>query len=255
MLSIHILVNTYHATPLETLHLLGWWPVDVLAIVKTLLLCSILFVGPLFEGAIVQERLGTWLRGTKAIDTLSSWTGYRNYIVGPVSEELVFRSFIIPLHIMSNTSPSRIVFLTPLYFGIAHLHHCYEFVQSRPGQPVLQAVIMTLVQFTYTSLFGFFAAFVFLRTGSVYAVVAAHVFCNWMGLPRFWGPLRKIVPPQRTVNPDGSESIQGRHKMVPLAIQWTVAYYALLFAGAFGFYTALWPLTESNSALVTFEAK
>ena len=39
---------------------------------------------------------------------------------------------------------------------------------------------------------------------------------------------------------------------VNLGIVWSVAYYALIFAGAFGFYKLLWPLTESTNALATF---
>ena len=46
---------------------------------------------------------------------------------------------------------------------------------------------MQLVQFTYTTLFGWFEAYVFVRTGSLLAVIAAHSFCNWLGVPRFWG--------------------------------------------------------------------
>lgn len=33
---------------------------------------------------------------------------------------------------------------------------------------------------------------------------------------------------------------------------WTVAYYALLVAGAIGFWKGLWVLTESERALVKF---
>ena len=34
-----------------------------------------------------------------------------------------------------------------------------------------------------------------------------------------------------------------------LGVAWTVAYYALLVAGAVGFWKGLWPLTESEGKL------
>jgi hypothetical protein len=40
-------------------------------------------------------------------------------------------------------------------------------------------------QMTYTSLFGFFNAYIFARTGSLLAVTLSHAFCNIMGFPSF----------------------------------------------------------------------
>jgi membrane protease YdiL (CAAX protease family) len=37
-------------------------------------------------------------------------------------------------------------------------------------------------QLTYTTLFGWFAAYLFLRTRSVLPPLAAHVYCNIMGI-------------------------------------------------------------------------
>lgn len=37
-----------------------------------------------------------------------------------------------------------------------------------------------------------------------------------------------------------------------LGIGWTVAYYVLLFAGAYGFYAGLWSLTDSERSLASF---
>jgi prenyl protein peptidase len=35
----------------------------------------------------------------------------------------------------------------------------------------------------YTSIFGSYAVYAFIRTGSVAAVTISHAYCNWMGLP------------------------------------------------------------------------
>nr|POE45024.1 putative caax prenyl protease 2 [Quercus suber] len=82
--------------------------------------------------------------------------------------------------------------------------------------------------FAYTSLFGFFAAFLFLRTANLPAVITVHAFCNWQGFPRVVG----------RVGRDGASAAS------------TCVYYALLPLGALAFYTCLWPLTASANALV-----
>jgi len=234
--------------------------VDPLDILRTLLLCAILFIGPLFEAGVVKGQWKDWIRGRHVVETLSSWIGWRNLVAGPVTEELVFRSLLIPLHLLAKVAPKQIVFVTPLYFGIAHIHHLYEFRLTHPEVPLLPAFLRTLFQFTYTSLFGFFAAFVFLRTGSVYPVIAAHSFCNWRGLPRVWGRVgrgrgvRTDTPGGKRSDEraNGESSTSGVTGGLDLSIVWTVLYYLLLFAGAYGFYLQLFPLTKSANALVEF---
>lgn len=175
---------------------------------------------------------------------------------GPVTEEFVFRSMIIPLHLLAQDSTVRLVFITPLYFGIAHIHHCYEFKLTHPDVPILPTLLRTLFQFSYTSLFGFYAAFVFLRTGSLPAVILAHTFCNWMGLPRFWGRIEAPVPigPPQVGRKDEAAGDRApaavRTKSGRLHIGWTVAYYLVLVTGAYGFYRNLWSLTKSPNALI-----
>jgi len=74
---------------------------------------------------------------------------------------------------------------------------------------------MSLFQFIYTTLFGWFAAFVFLRTGSLYPAIAAHAFCNWLGLPRFWGRVgqaAEIAVAHQITPPNISEPDVGGHE-------------------------------------------
>ncbi|CAI6328307.1 unnamed protein product [Periconia digitata] len=248
ILTVCVLYQSGDVPVADMLSLLGLWPVSLLDIVRTMLLVVILFAGPLFETGIVDGELKYWIRGTGLYDSLSSWIGYRNFVVGPVSEELIWRSLIIPLHVLARFSGKQIIFLTPLYFGIAHVHHLYEFRLTHPQTPLLLAVLRSLFQFTYTSLFGFFAAFVFLRTGNVYSIVLVHAFCNWQGLPRFWG--RVGVEAGEPIGPVGVDQ-RNETKGHPggKGVIWTVAYYIILVAGAVGFYWQLFPLTESSHGL------
>jgi prenyl protein peptidase len=119
----------------------------------------------------------------------------------------------------------------------------------------------SVFQLAYTTLFGAYATFLYLRTGSLLAVVLVHAFCNWMGLPRFWGRVGAIEP---LVGPDNGEDqsrkrdedkatgVNVRVADGELSIAWTVAYYVILVAGAVGFWKELWALTESSSALMQF---
>ncbi|RPB05777.1 Abi-domain-containing protein [Choiromyces venosus 120613-1] len=195
-----------------------------LDILWCLLLTATLFLGPLVRRLWLEDG---WREGNVG-KMFTTWIGWRNYVAGPFTEEIVFRACMVPLHLLAGRSPGTIVFISPLFFGIAHFHHAYEFYTSNPHNPNRITVMITrsLFQFTYTTLFGWFATFLFLRTGSVWAAIITHSFCNFMGLPEF-GP------------------VEGQ--------RWkSVVYYVLLVAGASGFYRLLWPLTESQHALVRF---
>lgn len=257
----------------ETLHLLGYWPVlnpFISSVLNPLVLTVLLFSGPLFEKLFVERAYRHWLRGPDSLlTTLRSSIGFRNYIAGPVTEEILFRSVLVPLHLLAGIEPIKIVFLTPLYFGIAHVHHFYEYTLTHPRTPVSPALLRSLFQFGYTTLFGWYAAFLYLRAGSIVTVILVHSFCNWSGLPRVWGrveagePLGPPVPgsvgaPGRKGKDDAhdahDEQVPGRGQQAP-GVTSTVAYYLLLFAGAYGFTVGLWTLTESSNTLASFGEK
>lgn len=152
--------------------------------------------------------------------------------------------------------PGRIVFISPLYFGIAHVHHCYEFRLTHPDTPLATSLFRSLFQFGYTTVFGWLATFLYLRTGSLPAVILVHSFCNWCGLPRLWGRVEaavRIGPPHLRGKDD--TEVSQLHLSAPLGAGWTIAYYVLLVAGAVGFYRLLWPLSQSSLALASFGSK
>lgn len=256
-----LIINKSNASLGEALHYLGWWPISFVDIIRSLLLTAILFTGPLFERGVAEGEWRDWIRGRRVSETLRGWIGWRNFVAGPVTEEIMFRSIIIAVHLLAKLSPGRIVFIVPLYFGIAHVHHFYEFRLTHPDTSISLSLLRSVVQFTYTSIFGWFANFLYLRTGSLLAVILVHSFCNWCGLPRLWGRVESGVPLVAPTPPFGAKSKQDdqREDQSPvyvtpgeLGIGWTVAYYGLLVVGAVGFYFALWPLTESKYALASF---
>ena len=91
-------------------------------------------------------------------------------------------------------------------------------------------------------------------------MILAHSFCNWFGLPRVWGRVEAgepIGPPLDIARGRGKQDDQRKGKSVQIAngdlwIGWTVAYYIILVAGAVGFRSGFWPLTESKRSLADF---
>lgn len=156
-------------------------------VLSSFALTATLFAAPLYESLVAEGGLFTIYQDVTY--PLKSWVGFRNLVAGPLSEEIVFRSCIVPLHVFAGQQIGRIVLLTPLYFGLAHIHHIYERTVTHRGQ-FLAACTISLVQFTYTTIFGWFAAFLFIRTGSVWSSIIVHSFCNSMGLPRVTGRLK-----------------------------------------------------------------
>jgi prenyl protein peptidase len=248
----------------EIVQFLGFWPIYLEQIVKSLSLTALLFLGPLFERVIIEEGYKRYFTSPfPLVAELSTWVGYRNYLAGPFTEELLFRSLLLPLHLLTPQSPGKTIFLAPLYFGIAHVHHLYEFRLVYDRVPMLNAVLRSLFQFTYTTIFGWYASFVFMRTGSLWAVILCHTFCNWMGLPRLFGRIERRPGPVTTTGQalgpmEGDGKTNGnkvnsiRHPK-RLGIQWTVAYYTLLLAGAYGFSQCLWTWTDMPEALAKLQ--
>ncbi|CAK3976211.1 prenyl ase Rce1 [Lecanosticta acicola] len=286
-ITIYILTTHGHAGPRDVLRLFAIWPINPMDCVKVLALVCLLFTGPLYELLIAQ---GSWRNiGPFSMKATiwDSWIGFRNYLFGPWFEELVFRSLVVSLYLLAKVSPTRIVLTSPLVFGAAHFHHYIEFVHTRtpagrkmpPLKVLLLGLVPTAFQFAYTSLFGVFAAFVYLRTGNVFTCGLAHMFCNYMGLPRVWGRVGQFTDFEpHEVTPDVAQGkrhnldqVKGGHSltkdvgkneqkagevvhagMKDLGVAWTVIYYVLLPTGAYGFYRLLWPLTQSENALATF---
>lgn len=42
-----------------------------------------------------------------------------------------------------------------------------------------------VVQYTYTTVFGWYVTWLLLRTGSLAPPILVHAFCNWLGMPDF----------------------------------------------------------------------
>ncbi|KAG9874264.1 CaaX prenyl proteinase Rce1, partial [Aureobasidium melanogenum] len=143
VITVCVLFFKGHVALGEILHLLGVYPVNILDTAKSFLLVAILFAGPLFEKAIIEGEWRSWGGAAIKETVYDDLIGWRNLVVGPVSEELVFRSLAISLFLLAQASAMRITFTSPLIFGVAHVHHLHEHINAsrRPGASYLATAI------------------------------------------------------------------------------------------------------------------
>ncbi|XP_004302998.1 PREDICTED: CAAX prenyl protease 2 [Fragaria vesca subsp. vesca] len=122
----------------------------------------------------------------------SSVMHWRNYVVAPVTEELVFRACMIPLLLCAGFQKNTVIFVCPIFFSLAHLNHLMD-VYNKQQNNWTRACMIIGLQLGYTVVFGSYASFLFIRTGHFLAPVVAHMFCNIMGLPLLVSPGKGIV--------------------------------------------------------------
>ncbi|MQM18070.1 hypothetical protein Taro_051056 [Colocasia esculenta] len=114
---------------------------------------------------------------------------WRNYVVAPLTEEIVFRACMIPLLLCGGFKTSTVIFCSPIFFSLAHLNHFLElYCQRRYTFLKVFTIVVAFAECTaglqlgYTVIFGWYASFLFIRTGNLICPIVAHIFCNVMGL-------------------------------------------------------------------------
>lgn len=119
------------------------------------------------------------------ISLASDIMAWRNLVVAPITEELVFRACMITLLLCGGFKPQTVVLICPVFFSLAHLNHLLEFY-IRKNCSLLKTSIAVGTQLLYTMVFGSYASFLFIRTGHLIAPLVAHIVCNFMGLPALY---------------------------------------------------------------------
>ena len=124
--------------------------------------------------------------------------GLRDLLVGPVLEEVVFRACSMRILLSSRMAPAKVIFVAPLFFGVAHLHHMVQAVMVHK-QALSRAAAVQAFQFLYTYLFGAIVGALYMSTGSLALACLLHMGCNWLGVPavtvtaRQRGMMSKVV--------------------------------------------------------------
>ncbi|KAK6643088.1 hypothetical protein RUM43_004591 [Polyplax serrata] len=164
------------------------------AAIYPLLLTMVLFLGPL--SMVDYKNIYCWVVNFRFwIDNFTNLIWLRNVIVGPLSEEFTYRACMMPL-LMQCFSPLTAVFVCSFFFGVAHVHHVIE--RYKAGDSLKMIIVRAIVQFSYTTLFGGYSAYLFIRTAHFISVFMVHSFCNVMALPDF-GKLYMYQNPKRSI--------------------------------------------------------
>lgn len=148
----------------------------------------------------------------------------------------MFRACVLAVYNLSGASRVKMIMLAPLSFGAgtspasssiaisriahllpAHLHHAWDTFNRYGRTPAAakRALLMActrpsfylakhnaltphpVFQLSYTTLFGSFASYLFLRTGSIWPPITAHIFCNIMGIPQLGYEVSKFPQQKR----------------------------------------------------------
>ncbi|XP_030924428.1 CAAX prenyl protease 2 [Quercus lobata] len=126
------------------------------------------------------------------ISVASNVSAWRNFVVAPLTEELVFRACMIPLLLCGGFKPYTAIRLCPIFFSLAHLNHLMEFY-SKQNFSLIKTFMVVGLQLGYTVIFGSYASFLYIRTGHLLAPLVAHSFCNFMGLPALFSRRNGMV--------------------------------------------------------------
>ncbi len=101
---------------------------------------------------------------------------FRALLIGPITEELVYRSCMQP-HVNGILS-------TAVLFAISHMHHLIEHI-LHGKLTLVNALMQVLFQFSYTFVFSVYTSHVFVKFNSIYCSILLHAMCNALGFPDF----------------------------------------------------------------------
>ena len=148
--------------------------------------CAIRATVVLFLGAILQsifDNFDEWndLQSFKKYlkrlkKKLLSFEMVRSLIIGPLTEEMIYRSFACSLWEDSGIPNGYTIFLLSFIFGVSHMNK--YFLEKGP-------LGMYIIQVGFTTVFGWWESFVWLKTNSYFTCVFLHSFCNYMQFPDF----------------------------------------------------------------------
>ena len=154
-----------------------------------------LFLGPIFQNIFYEynylvirkkKREGLQLLSylKNQFTLLFNFFTFKQIILGPFCEEVIYRMFTCSLWMKSGISLGKTVWFSPFIFGISHFHHYFEDPQ--------RSIIRPLFQVGYTTIFGWWVAYIWCRTHNFLVIWFIHGFCNFMEFPDFksalnWG--------------------------------------------------------------------
>ncbi|KAJ7234358.1 hypothetical protein B0H12DRAFT_1212570 [Mycena haematopus] len=143
------------------------WPANFLSCLQT----PLLFLGPLYGSYLAGALPGqsNYSLHHDFLEMFTTWVGFRNYVWGPLTEEIVFRAYVLVVYAMGGATRWKMIAFAPLVFGLAHVHHAWDTYNrlGRTNDALTRAALSTVFQTAYTTLFGAHTSYLFLRTSSL----------------------------------------------------------------------------------------
>ncbi|KAG0717786.1 CAAX prenyl protease 2 [Chionoecetes opilio] len=116
------------------------------ALVVPLFLTFVLFLGPLVQAHLsvpITATLRMYLDPLYWYNTAQNPIWWRNQLVAPFSEEFTFRACMLPI-LLQCLTPGKAIFVAPLFFGVAHLHHAVD--RLRAGITLPAVILISTVE-------------------------------------------------------------------------------------------------------------
>ncbi|CAN3355707.1 CAAX prenyl protease 2 [Diutina catenulata] len=153
---------------------------DILDVFRVIRIMGALYLGSIFA-YLFESKLDMATFIDDIYINFFTLQGYRDHVFAPLTEEVIYRSVILTL--LSDCS-ARVMYASPLLFGLAHIHHGYELKRKNPKIPITLVVMNSAFQLIYTTLFGMLATFIFRKFNhNLWTSVVAHFMCNLLQFP------------------------------------------------------------------------
>jgi prenyl protein peptidase len=140
-----------------------------------------LFLGPLVQNH--YDPPGFRSRGFDAIKAI---------VIAPLGEEFIYRAFTCTLWENSGLSQGFTIVFSPILFGLSHFHHFFLGLGNRRSR-----LLAAMGQCTFTTVFGWWVAFLWCKSHSFLTISLIHSFCNFMQFPDFQGAITWDNPVER----------------------------------------------------------
>lgn len=140
-----------------------------------------LFIGPMFQYYFSFENRYKYAKDKKVFWRTFFRETYQDLRpLPPIIEEILYRYCNGNMWESAGISQLKIIFISPFLFGIAHFHHFFE-----STSPWKKKLLKVLIQVCFTSLFGFWTTFCWVKTHGLLTCIILHQFCNYMQFPNF----------------------------------------------------------------------
>lgn len=145
-----------------------------------------LFIGPMFQYYFLFDNRYKLAKDKKEFMSRFWRELFSDFCFSvPIIEEVLYRFCNGNIWEHAGISQLKIIFISPFIFGFAHFHHFFE----KTSIPWQRRLLISLIQVGFTSLFGFWTSFCWVKTHGLLTCIILHLFCNYMEFPDFGAAL------------------------------------------------------------------